>query len=79
MDILDVCPAKKNNGEKKKEILKRTEINLKVRESIQRRKESKVWAGDLSPTQNQLCFQSSQEDLVSLVNTSAVKAILRPC
>lgn len=69
---------KKNNGEKKWNE-RRIEINLKARESIQRQKESEVWARELSPAQNQLCFQSSQEDLVSLVNTSTVKAILRPC
>lgn len=38
-----------------------------------------LWADGLSLHQNQLCFQSSQEDLVSLVGTGAMKTISRAC
>ncbi len=71
--------SQRKTMEENKQNERRIEINLKARKSIQRQKGSEVWARDLSPAQNQLCFQSSQEDLVSLVNTSTVKAILRPC
>lgn len=40
---------------------------------------TELWAGSLSLHQNQLCFQSSQEDLVSLVGTGVMKTILRAC
>lgn len=40
---------------------------------------TELWAGGLSLHQNQLCFQSSQEDLVSLVGTGAKKTISRAC